>query len=874
MRITDLEITDFKTLEHFQWGPIPDTGVFVVHGDNEQGKSTILEAVHQVLFIKHGSRAGTVRASQPLGRDVGPQVRINLDFGGINCQLTKQWLRGAKAELTIAGEGSYTGARAEDRFTELFQEHIDTNLFEVLFNRQGELSTTIGAGGIAPLQQALGEQSASSDDLIQLAGESGELLARVTEEYEKYYSLKTGRPGKALKQAESRLGQASERQAEAAAKLAALEEHIAQVERIQQASAQAESELPAAITTKQELDAELETAKQIAEEVTRLGHETRLAQQQLTMKQAELNQREELNQRIAQATARVATLTAEVAKSQAAAEAEREQLSQLATRLEQALITERSCSHQLQQAKSVMEAVLTATRRAELEKTLSVVVDLDTKIRALGNPKEVSEATIEALELVEQEVLLARHTLNLKAAKLEISATTPTDVSIDGQVLELREPVEREIATPTTLVVGAVTATISPGAGTKESAQLLHEAERKQQEAVAEFGFPNATAARRGREEYLSAQQQLKHLRLQRAEMLKDRNLEDIQAELSEEFEPVNQDLESARQQLHAVEQALAQAQSEREAASAENNQMQERQAERDYIAKAAVLKEAEIALTEVQQQLQQAEADITTEQLQVALDQAATALAVARAKEEASQSELQAIDMESKQQLAAAATARLTHLEQTIATAEKDIAAQQSYIDAYAGAAGELDLAEAELTVARRHEEALTRRAKAAKLLYEVMVAKQQEAHTRYSGPLIAELVRLSKPVFGAGVNYLLSDSLEVTQRVGERGEVVDVSALSGGAQEQLAILIRFAVASLAAGAQGEAAPVFFDDALGSTDPGRLLAMGAVFSEMGKSRQVFVFTCVPNRYGAVIGRIDTPIRELLQKSHSARMRS
>ena len=40
-------------------------------------------------------------------------------------------------------------------------------------------------------------------------------------------------------------------------------------------------------------------------------------------------------------------------------------------------------------------------------------------------------------------------------------------------------------------------------------------------------------------------------------------------------------------------------------------------------------------------------------------------------------------------------------------------------------------------------------------------------------------------------------------------------------------------------------------------------MAMGAVFAEMGKQRQVFVLTCAPERYAAVSGRVERPLRGL-----------
>jgi len=66
MLITDIEIRDFKTIRHLRWSNIPDHGVFVIHGDNEQGKSTVLEAIAQVLHTKHSTIQAVVE--NPQGR--------------------------------------------------------------------------------------------------------------------------------------------------------------------------------------------------------------------------------------------------------------------------------------------------------------------------------------------------------------------------------------------------------------------------------------------------------------------------------------------------------------------------------------------------------------------------------------------------------------------------------------------------------------------------------------------------------------------------------------------------------------------------------------------------------------------------------------
>nr|VDG61704.1 Uncharacterized conserved protein [Streptococcus thermophilus] len=51
MRIHSLIIDNVRAVEHLELTDIPDTGVVLIHGDNEAGKSTILDALDAVLNI-------------------------------------------------------------------------------------------------------------------------------------------------------------------------------------------------------------------------------------------------------------------------------------------------------------------------------------------------------------------------------------------------------------------------------------------------------------------------------------------------------------------------------------------------------------------------------------------------------------------------------------------------------------------------------------------------------------------------------------------------------------------------------------------------------------------------------------------------------
>ena len=64
----------------------------------------------------------------------------------------------------------------------------------------------------------------------------------------------------------------------------------------------------------------------------------------------------------------------------------------------------------------------------------------------------------------------------------------------------------------------------------------------------------------------------------------------------------------------------------------------------------------------------------------------------------------------------------------------------------------------------------------------------------------------------------------------------------LSGGAREQLSLLVRLGFAELLA--QSEPFPLIFDDALVNTDAQRILRMQRVLYQAAKNTQILLFSC------------------------------
>jgi uncharacterized protein YhaN len=166
-------------------------------------------------------------------------------------------------------------------------------------------------------------------------------------------------------------------------------------------------------------------------------------------------------------------------------------------------------------------------------------------------------------------------------------------------------------------------------------------------------------------------------------------------------------------------------------------------------------------------------------------------------------------------------------------------------------GRKGQLDAAETEREHAENEYTRIRRRARAAQLLRSVMGRHRDNTRLRYVDPFRAEVERLGRLVFGESFEVEIDTELRIRSRT-LSGRTVPYDSLSGGAKEQLGIVVRLAGAALVA--KEDTVPVIIDDALGFTDANRLARMGAVFDAVGGDGQVIVLTCTPQRYDSVVG--------------------
>ena len=126
--------------------------------------------------------------------------------------------------------------------------------------------------------------------------------------------------------------------------------------------------------------------------------------------------------------------------------------------------------------------------------------------------------------------------------------------------------------------------------------------------------------------------------------------------------------------------------------------------------------------------------------------------------------------------------------------------------------------------------------------LLVEALRAKRGAAQEAYFGPVQQELAPLLALLHDDAALSFDPTSM-LPQAIARGGTDEAMETLSGGTQEQIAILTRLAFARLFA-RQGKPMPVILDDALVYSDDSRIVAMFTALHRVAHDQQVIVFSC------------------------------
>ena len=885
MRFHDIELHNVRAIDSLSITGLAERGVVVISGENESGKTTIAKAIHVALTTKWKSRSSEALSLNSHSSQEKPQVKLRLELDGYEFTLDKVF-GSTKDTGTIVTVHSPTAEVLKDDQAEEWlaarMHNADTkNLWQVFVAEQGQAQKTLSLGGYAQVTSAL--QSASGQR-AETAEEVG-LFEAVEAEYGNYFQ-KNGKERKQLTDVDKELAEAQRVRDEAAKKVREFEALNEEAARNEESQHTQRASLPEAKNEVEHWAQALEELEKFRVAVSQAQEVSAAAKQQLDLAKQAQQERETFIQQAQDARDQHSATEKKVAELKEAFDKEVAALKK-AQEDRDAVVT---AYREVRKAEELAAAEVALGEKRGLVEALSNRVEKLDALRAqLAEQKEViarnsvTEEVMEKLLTCEREVATATAVLEASSPSVQLSASSAQEVTVDGEKVGLApeaETVQRAVTKPLAIEVGDVTVAIQPGDGSDSQQRKLEKAEislKEQLEAAGADSVAEAQKAYARRREAEKAKFQVEtsitavsdgveyHQLTAELDDAKEeaRVHGERYRELAGEEAPTEIDLVSAKSRLEEAAVGRRDAESERDSADMRLSKLEKRPAHANYTKASSelegarsVLKVREDSLTATREKASDAEIFAAVENrgkdYEAAEEQLATAL-----------KELAQRDADDVEASLAGAKQRRDAVENRLAELEKRRQEIRVHLDYFDSANEKLAAAEGVVERTQRDRNSMRRRAAAAKTLMEVMTQARAASRNALADPLLRKLEEYGGGVFGAGTQFTMNEDLRIESRSNADGKF-DVDELSGGAQEQLDILLRLAVAGVMEGGQG--APVIIDDALGYSDEHRLRRMNNALAKAGRDMQVLVLTCDEARFDRVTGAEFMKIQDLVSR--------
>ncbi|HYU84470.1 MAG TPA: AAA family ATPase, partial [Kribbellaceae bacterium] len=504
MRIHRLTVRHFRGIAD-RTIELPETGTTVIVGDNEVGKSSLVEALLLLFDLADDSKAARVRNVQPFGSDVAPEVGAELTLGDQRLTYAKRWLRTRSTELTVTGpdgaKRSFTGREAHNEADRLFRKYVDPVLWQTLLVGQGQSLVQPAPADAEPLIAAVTAESGTPID-----GASMPLVAAVEQEYLRYWT-KGGRPTNDFARLTEELAAAEAQAEQARQAMDAVASDIRRAERLSQDLADIKVRVD-------EQTAEVERL----ERCSRDG-EALLARRDATMQKADTArarlenrtaaraERDRLVAEVERRTAAVAELRARIAEiepagnaDEAARDAAQAALAAAVDRRDERRTALHDAEQHLARLSDQAELVRLTERRSEVEAVRERVA----AARAVLESCRVTDELLAALEDARSAVVMAAAALQAGAPQVvvrRLGGDAPVQVSDDatlfGSELTGTEEVKQRVSGELRVVVpGQLEVTVRAGGEVAGLRKAVEVAKRREQQLLGEAGAKDLTAAR------------------------------------------------------------------------------------------------------------------------------------------------------------------------------------------------------------------------------------------------------------------------------------------------------------------------------------------------------------------------------------------
>lgn len=824
-------------------------GLNVLAAANEQGKSTIFDALHAVFFKDAKSWDKEIRALAPRAGGE-PLVEVELDVDGLRYRLAKQFRKGSgKGEVRIwKGEQLFLQSDAAEAWLqELIKSPKDGGPAGLLWVRQGLTDFSDAKETLAARQDLMSSVAGEVDTVT--GGQRMDAIRRdVRQALDRLVTSRGAKKGGALDAAEKAVSDLEAREAQLAGRVRQLRGHLDQ-----RNAARAELSELQDPEAQRELEARLASAETELARAQRHQEKLRAAEQslhnakllvensegQLNVLKAQLQDLQDAQQACIETAERLQQV-------QMTLDPARQALKEAKNHYLQAQERAKAAEQKLAQMHQAERLARAAEQRKKIGQQLAQAKVLQQKITDLKTPaaRLPDDDMMDRIEQANAALVLADQAQKLAAA----AVTVHYEEGQKGQVFLAEAPLPegKRISLPDggqLMVPGVARIELHPGqSGGRDQRQKAQEAFASALQRAEVADLDQARSWYRQRQDALrdlrEAEVQLQIIAPEGIALLIQQS-EALGAGDQAQSDPPNPaEIALAQADQAEAREAFDLALADRETAQAHEAAQQQRfeaanahhQAALQTVQRAqAGLKgqaDPEAALAHLQLRLQQQSGEVDAAQTQLDLLQSkAPDLEVAQARAQRARS-VQRASRDRVQELI------------------RDLAVLDSQISATAGDAVEEELAEVsdQLLAARGVLKAVTFEVATLRRLDAALEQARGAAQEAYVGPVLKELqplLRLLWPAARLGVDagLVLPDHL---QRSGEE-EAFD--SLSGGTQEQIALLVRLAFARLLA-RSGRAAPIILDDAIVYTDDARIEKIFDALTMQSDELQILVFTC------------------------------
>lgn len=877
MRINRIRLKNFCGVVETEVKFSP-TGVTLIHGPNEAGKSTLMTGIDVLFDHRDDSKKEEVRETKPVNRDVGSEVEADVQIGEYEFTYFKRFHKEKETVLTVRAPKaeSLVGREAHDRVIQILSGSVDTSLWRALRIMQGgklEMPT-------------LHDQRALAEALDRAAGEakSGEkenaLFEAAHSEYNQYYTdngkEKDPVIGLSRKKATEAVGKEWDLQAEQNK----LEEDVGRFATLEKTVATLKRGLAGLDNAQVKAQVAWEAVSKLAANVERTNSAKKLTDQALQVAKNALQQRNDMInlvnstfQKVEAAKSQNTKITdalESAAETSNTARSERDSAIATASRCE---VEERIRLEDLQLRDQDFELVLMQERLQHVNAADVAATAANTIV----STAKITEHRRTIIRNAEVKLITEKGIFNSASPQFTITALEAVEVVINDEPIKLGVGQDRKISVSKAVsakIGSMATLLVEPGTNAETLSQSVTTAESALVKACAEAGVASPEEAETVWATFLEAKRTLlerdrvakEHLRDLTREQLgehikaaKDK-VDAYLAKRNADFDlPVTSEECKALLKLATKDASDAKtAQTKAEAVFAEVQEHHTKCRE-DHARIIATLQREQQDYDNLVGRLEGERARSSDDALGNSLAFAETEAQTAQESSRVAEEALKEADPESAKAMFESAVQAAKNARGQCDEEDRALLVLRTKLD-LAGDAGLAEsLAEAKRVTFEAEDSLarLLRRASATKLLYDTLSDERATMRRAYVAPLREGIERLGRHVFGGTLCVDVDEKLQVVSRTVD-GITVPIKQLSTGAQEQIGVLVRLAAASMVS--QDGGVPLVLDDALGSTDEGRLEAMGAVLRVASQGTQTIILTCSPERYIHVGAEVSAPM--------------